>query len=96
MINTKNITLLLGVVFGVSIYFCVLYAIPCCLLLLVNFVYSLEMTAKKKRMIEEHLNFKLKSYEEERDILRKEFDKIKLDFDNFKSKISVTQMYGKS
>lgn len=94
MINTKNVTLLIGVAFGVCIYFCYLYFIPCCLLLVISAIYTFEISVKKKKMIEEHLNFKLKTYEEDRDTLKKDFDKIKVDLENFKSKISVTQMYG--
>lgn len=94
MINTKNVMLSLGVIFGALTCVCVLYVIPCCLLLIISAIHSFEMSIKRRKMIEVYLDTKLKSYEDEKDSLKRDFDKIKLDLENFKSRISVTQMYG--
>lgn len=92
--NTKNITLFLGVCFGIAIYFCDFYVLPCFMLLIIAAIQTFEMTNKKKRMIEEHLDHKLKIYEEERDLLKKDFDKVKSDLENYKNRLNVSQMYG--
>jgi hypothetical protein len=92
--NTKNMTLFLGVIFGISIYICNLYAIPSGILLFIFSIQTFEFSTKKKKMIEEYLNHKLKLYEEEKDLTKKDLDKLKQELDSLKSRLNVTQMYG--
>lgn len=93
-INTKNICLLLGVLFGVLINYNYLYYIPCTLLLLISGIQSFEISKKMKKSHIELLNHKLKSYEDTINMFINEQNKLKTEIDSIKSKMGVSQMFG--
>ncbi len=53
-----------------------------------------ELSQKRRKFFEEHLNFKLKSYEEDHVLIKKEYEKMKTELESFKNKVNITQMYG--
>lgn len=94
VVSTKNVCMIIGVIFGILMYYCSVFVIPSSILLIIGGIQMFEISKKRKKLFEEHINFKLKSYEDEHATIKKDYEKMKSDLESFKNKVNITQAYG--
>jgi len=94
MLSTKNVCITLGVIFGLLVYTYDLFAIPCTILLMSGAIQSFEISLKRKKLFENHIDLKLKSYEYILGEMKKENEKLKSDIESIKIRQNVSAVYG--
>lgn len=92
--NSRNITLILGVIFGLLMIYKIEYYVPCGILLLINGIHTFEFSNRKKKELEDKIYSNIKEFEMTVDNYQKEVHKLKTEFESLKMKINVSNMYG--
>lgn len=88
-INIKNVCLLLGVLFSFFIYFNSFYVVTSTILFIIFSLHILEITEKKKKILKDTLNKKIKEHEEKIEEFRKENLKLKSEVESIKLRLNI-------
>lgn len=95
-ISSRNVCLLIGVIFGCILPISYLFAIPSALLIIVGGIQMFEVTKSRKKAFETHVSFKLENFEKFLEEIKKENKILKVEVESLKTKLNISSFYNRT
>lgn len=92
MKDLKVICIISGIIFGLLIYLCSFFALPSSILLIIGGIQMFEYSHKQKTLLKESVKAELKQQEDMISVIKKDYDKLKIDLDSLKMKQGFSQL----
>ena len=93
--SSKNICIVLSIIFSFLIYFDELFIISSSLFLIIGGIQMFELTKKKKKYFEDYLEFKLKKYEQDLEDVKVENTKLRSEFESLRNRFNISTGFGR-